>query len=131
MSSNEQPSNDNLKPYCGIKEKPPKGQKRGSMQECIKKNQVRLYGVNKVDNKMLTNKKLLKKDNLETKPKLELVKLTRKYNTIMKRLKKEYASENDAKKRIDINKEYKRVQNDLKDVLKVLRKLYPKDKQTK
>ena len=38
------------KPYCGIK-KVPKGKHRGTMNECL--NQVRYYGLNKVDKSLL------------------------------------------------------------------------------
>lgn len=38
--------------YCGISEVP-KGKKRGSMQECAEKNQIRYYGEKKVDKKII------------------------------------------------------------------------------
>jgi len=39
-------------PYCGIK-KIPKGKKRGTMRECIQKGEVRYWGLNVVDRKII------------------------------------------------------------------------------
>ena len=41
------------KPYCGMKNKIPSGHYRGSIQECLQKNQIRYYGTQKVDQKMI------------------------------------------------------------------------------
>ena len=46
----DKPETKNETPYCGIN-KIPKGQYRGSMTECAEKNQVKFYGLNKVDSK--------------------------------------------------------------------------------
>lgn len=43
---------DKKKIYCGIK-KPGKNQKLGSMKECAETNQIRLYGVRKIDSRLL------------------------------------------------------------------------------
>lgn len=37
------------KSYCGAKDPPPKGTKRGTLEYCKKKKQVRYYGIEKVD----------------------------------------------------------------------------------
>ena len=50
------------KPYCGINEVP-KGKHRGNEIECIKQNQIRNYGLNKVDKKLLDNINFKPKDN--------------------------------------------------------------------
>mgnify|MGYP003352145662 CR=1 FL=1 len=39
--------------YCGCKTPTPKGKKKGTQSQCAKKSQVRLYGLNKVDPKLL------------------------------------------------------------------------------
>ena len=39
--------------YCGCKSPIPKGKKKGTQSQCAKKSQVRLYGLNKVDPKLL------------------------------------------------------------------------------
>ena len=41
------------KPYCGMKNKIPPGSYRGSIQECLQKNQIRYYRTQKVDQKLL------------------------------------------------------------------------------
>ena len=41
------------KPYCGMKNKIPSGHYRGSIQECLQKNQIRYYGTQKVDQKLI------------------------------------------------------------------------------
>ena len=41
------------KPYCGMKNKIPSGYYRGSIQECLQKYQIRSYGTEKVDQKMI------------------------------------------------------------------------------
>lgn len=35
--------------YCGAKLTIPKGYRRGTAEECINKNQIRLYGLNQID----------------------------------------------------------------------------------
>lgn len=35
--------------YCGAKLSIPKGFRRGTAEECINKNQIRLYGINQID----------------------------------------------------------------------------------
>jgi len=49
--------------YCGIKNVP-KGYKLGTMQECLEKNQVRYWGLNKIDPKLLESTKKSKKSTL-------------------------------------------------------------------
>ena len=45
-----------LKPYCGIKAVP-KNKIRGTMDECYSKGEIRYYGLNKIDSKVIENKK--------------------------------------------------------------------------
>jgi len=45
---------DNI--YCGVDDVP-NGKRRGSMKECLEKQQVRYWGVKKVDSRLLENKK--------------------------------------------------------------------------
>ena len=56
----------NSKPYCGIN-KVPKGKHLGTEIECIKQNQIRNYGLNKVDKKLLDNINFKPKDNYKQK----------------------------------------------------------------
>ena len=39
--------------YCGVG-KIPKGHKLGSMKQCVDKNQIRYWGIKKIDPKLLT-----------------------------------------------------------------------------
>jgi hypothetical protein len=50
-----------LKPYCGIKTVP-KNKRRGTMDECYSRGEIRYFGLNKIDSKVIENKK--KKDIL-------------------------------------------------------------------
>lgn len=65
--------------YCGSG-KIPAGKREGTMKECLKKNQVRLWGVKKIDKKVLENKNLLN-------PEKEYLKL-KEYEIVLKALKK-------------------------------------------
>ena len=44
--------------YCGVG-RIPKGKRRGTIEECIKANQIRYYGLQPIDIKLLTKKKQL------------------------------------------------------------------------
>ena len=45
------------KPYCGIN-KVPKGKHRGTEIECIRNNQIRQYGIDKIDKSLMENIKI-------------------------------------------------------------------------
>jgi hypothetical protein len=49
-----------LEPYCGIKDPLPKNKRLGTMDECYTAGEVRYYGLNKIDSKVIKSKK--KKD---------------------------------------------------------------------
>lgn len=65
--------------YCGIG-KTPKGYRLGSMVECLEKQKVNLYGLYKIDSKLIKDKKKIaskKKDSKKDKPVKEMdIKLT-------------------------------------------------------
>ena len=50
--------------YCGAK-KPPKGKKYGSMSQCKERNQIRLYGLRKVDPLIAQHKPVKKVSKFE------------------------------------------------------------------
>ena len=52
------PKQKKAKIYCGVADVP-KGSKLGSMVECAKKNQVRYWGVKKIDPKILEREKII------------------------------------------------------------------------
>ena len=72
----------NSKPYCGIN-KVPKGKHLGTEIECIKQNQIRNYGLNKVDKKLLDNINFKPKDN----HKRELNKMIKSIDKQIKQVK--------------------------------------------
>ena len=59
--------------YCGAAPKLPKNSKFGSMVECVQKNQVRRFGLLKVDSKLIDTVETLKKSkkNLKSVSQLE------------------------------------------------------------
>ena len=60
-SKKESKKESKLKPYCGIKTVP-KNKRRGTMDECYSRGEIRYFGLNKIDSKVIENKK--KKDIL-------------------------------------------------------------------
>ena len=63
------------KPYCGIN-KVPKGKHRGTEIECMMQNQIRQYGIDKIDKSLM--------ENIEINPKTK--KSMNKSKKIMKKL---------------------------------------------
>lgn len=61
------PINSSLEPYCGIEIPPPKGKRIGTMEECVRRNQVRRYGLRKVDESLLGLKEVEKVKNANKK----------------------------------------------------------------
>lgn len=105
--------------YCGAQDPPPKSYKRGTMKQCIDKNQVRYYGVKRIDQnlylKHVQNKGQPDKVKLRTKAaglQGKANNLLKKYNKAKKesekmKLKKEY---NDIVKQYnDINKKIRQM----------------------
>ena len=45
-----------LKPYCGIASPIPKSKRLGSMEECLNLNKVNLYGIKKIDSRLINAK---------------------------------------------------------------------------
>ena len=56
--------------FCGITDPIPKGYRLGSMVECLEKNQVRYYGLKKIDSKVLGLAS--KKKDTETESQLQI-----------------------------------------------------------
>lgn len=61
-------SEKNEKIYCGVGDVP-KGKRRGNMKECAEANQIRYFGINKVDSKLLDS---VKKNKTQEKNKEKL-----------------------------------------------------------
>lgn len=101
--------------YCGSKEKIPKGKKLGTMQECADKGQICLYGLKKVDSKIVNKTK-------KTETKNKLYKLYGRLMGEKNKLTKQISGERDKKKvdelKIkldDLNNDIKKVKEKLKD----------------
>ena len=112
-------------PYCGIKTQLPKNKRRGTMDECYTKGEVRYYGLNKIDSKIIENKK--KKDKnalLETDYTLLLLKA--KKNLIqIKALKKKLEDIKDQNEIKKTNNKIDTLKNEnliIKDKLEKLKK---------
>ena len=73
--------------YCGAAVIVPKNKRRGSMKECYNKNQVRYWGIKRIDNSLL-NSTSKKKRKSNTKDKLIRMKLLEKVATIDGKAKK-------------------------------------------
>ena len=59
--------------YCGIGDVP-KGMKKGTMKECMEMGQVRLYGLYKIDSKMISKKsKVSAKEKKMTKNEVKAI----------------------------------------------------------
>jgi hypothetical protein len=101
--------------HCGIT-KPPKGKKTGSMLECAKSKQIRLYGLYKVDPKIIESLKKKKKtkttmnDTERGKMYDKIIKLKAKRKKLLEEDKKKKTSEEDKKK---IKKEIKKIEKEL------------------
>jgi hypothetical protein len=101
--------------YCGI-EKVPKGKRLGSMIECAEKGQVRYYGLNKIDTRVLEHVRNEKKNDktqskLRDKLIVKLVELKEKKKILTDKI--EYSK--DKTKKLAIEKELKIVTKDLKE----------------
>lgn len=102
------------KPYCGI-EKLRKGQKKGTLKECVKSKQIRQYGLKKVD-KNLVNKLKNKDVNIKN-VKLEFFKLSGKMNKLKKELQNAKLTKNERNKKLkeleEVTKQFKNIQKSL------------------
>ena len=60
------------KPYCGIN-KVPTGRRRGDAKECLKQNQIRYYGIDKIDKSLLNER--LYNNKIKQKKYQKLIKM--------------------------------------------------------
>lgn len=131
--------------YCGIG-KIPKGKKRGTAKECIKANQVRYYGLEKVDmDKINKTKTGTKKPKTGTyiQESIKLINLTTKARVLVEKIKTakviiesegtSKAQKNEAKRNLDSYYARRpKLIKKIKDQQKVVDSLKPKeDKPTK
>lgn len=103
------------KPYCGIKAVP-KGKRQGNMKECVQANQIRRFGLAKVDSRLLQlvdrkldkEKQKLKKNIIIYRTKI------RKANTDLKYAKTKEQKDELTKKIKELEREYNDFINRLK-----------------
>jgi hypothetical protein len=94
--------------YCGIG-KIPKGHRLGSMEECLEKNQVKYWGLKKVDSRIIEANKANKKNKKITKMQdIRIAQVT--YRAKIKRKTGEYKQEKNEKKKNAIAKEIEELQ---------------------
>ena len=103
--------------HCGIT-KPPKGKKIGSMLECAKKKQIRLYGLYKADPKIIQSiqkpKKSTMNDTQRGKLYDKIIKLKAKIKKLMTESKNKKTTDENKKKIKEIEKELITITDKLK-----------------
>lgn len=107
------------KVYCGIKELK-NGERLGSMSECAKKNQIKYYGLKKIDS--ITLKKLTATKKKPTQPKkrsllMKMVKLDVKIKKLDQETKKKVPKTDLSKLKKDLAK-YQKERNEIIKQLK-------------
>lgn len=113
--------------YCGAG-KVPKGQSRGSMKQCIDKNQIRYWGVKKVDSRLLETRGK-KKGSKVTRDKLA-VKMIGLRGKVSK-LSKMVAEEKDKKKKTRLSRDLQKAKTEFKEVAAMFNKLDKKRSQSR
>ena len=98
--------------YCGIK-KPRKNQRQGTMKECIEANQLRLWGLNKVDKKLVALSNAPKKSQ-------EIKKLEKKQNKLYAKINKIKSEAEPLKKHPEPTKKMTNRLNELREEVKPL-----------
>jgi hypothetical protein len=114
--SKKEGSKSKGKVYCGPKKEIPKSYDRaGTMLECAqKRGGISLWGVNKVDSKIL---KLVNGENDDNKKSEELIKEIKLKQAGLQgkltKLRKEHASAKDDKTKENIKKEFDKIKNEI------------------
>ena len=115
--------------FCGAG-KVPKGQTRGTMKQCVDKNQIRYWGVKKVDPKLLESRgKKKSKGSKLTRDKvaIKMVGLKGKVTKLTKQL----AEEKDKKKQDQIKKELEKAKKEFKEVAELFNTFEKKRSQSR
>jgi len=109
------------KPYCGTGD-PPKGYRRGTVEECRDMKQIRYYGIKKINPKLLEKKNTVSRSQLMNKH----TKLKVKVNKMIEDIKKETDQKKKDKMKVNAKKAYK----ELVEIDAVLQKM-EKDRKKK
>lgn len=115
------------KPYCGAKSTMQKNQRRGTMTECVKANQIRQYGVQKIDQQYIdyvkeSKLKLVKLNDEIKKNKLKLAKL----RGMRYKKEREFKIFKDPEKKKQVVIEGKKIVSDIKETIDKLKELEKK-----
>lgn len=105
--------------YCGWNENIPKGQRRGTMKECLDSKQVRFWGINKIDRNLLKTASQPDLDKQIEKVRLQASAIQGKANNIMKKYKRERDDNEKEKLKQEYNKyvaEYNQLNNKMKNL---------------
>jgi hypothetical protein len=109
--------------YCGLGEVPKK-KRLGSAKECLKKNQVRYYGIKKVSQKLIdkqSKKKSKKKSDMSKRDKLVYKLKVLEFD--LKALARKFKAEKSETKKDKIKAEFKKKKEALKIGMKAYKKL--------
>lgn len=124
--------------YCGIG-KIPKGKKRGTAEECIKANQIRYYGLEKIDMDTVNKAKKKKpKTGTYIQESIKLINLRTKARVLVEKIKTakviiesegtSKAQKNEAKRNLDSYYERRpKLIKKIKDQQKVVESMKPKE----
>lgn len=111
-------------PYCGVNE-PPKKHRRGSIQECLEKGQIRYYGLAKVSKEDIKKTPEKKADPVT---RTNLIKALSKQKGLISRNKGRYDGAKDKDKKAEYHKLWKDAEAER---LKISAKLKKIDEQRK
>ena len=106
--------------YCGIGDVP-KGMKKGTMKECMEMGQVRLYGLYKIDSKLISKKsKVTAKEKKMTKN--EVKALVFKFKGRITRIEEEL-KEAAGKEKTQLEKDLKEAQKEKEHYIMIFKKM--------
>jgi DNA repair exonuclease SbcCD ATPase subunit len=121
--SEENEKKDN-KPFCGLG-KPPKGRKRGNMLECLERKQVKFYGRNKIDPKLIEHSLRLQKT---LKEKNDVIIVVSKLRGKLKNIIRKIQGEKDEEKKNKLKVMGREVRDQLLEQEKLFDSILKKEK---
>ncbi|ARF09546.1 hypothetical protein Indivirus_1_169 [Indivirus ILV1] len=107
--------------YCGSS-KVPKGQTLGTMKECVAKNQVRYWGVKKVDSRLLKKESIKKEKSTKESRDKAAIKMIGLRGKVQK-LTKQVSEEKDKKKKLALSKELEKAKKEFSEAVALFNKL--------
>ena len=117
--------------YCGSKDIPKgKGIEKGSMKECAKKGQVRMYGLFKVDPVIAKPRQPTSTEKKMTKVDVRalLVKLKARFERLKEEISDEENNKNDKKKIKELKKDMEDTKKNYSNTVLLFKKMKDDDK---